>query len=257
MAAGFTSEPFTGGPATVTQDQDFTLDTISVHLDDTARVTQRLSVNAGVGSNGCRRSKGAIAWPGGSSTSRSLPRCPASARTQPPNTGPCSATTSWGFRAPQVWGYGSAATAGHGLVFEDGRSAELGTRVQALAGFAGAVTLWHNDYDDFGVDHDGSYNNLGEITARGVDFELEWDAGRVWEPLTGLSFFAGLTLQNSELGSGPFDGNDVPYAWHDKASWRVRYARWGWSATLGGTYVGDSYSDEANTVTPSADGRLG
>jgi outer membrane receptor for Fe3+-dicitrate len=40
-------------------------------------------------------------------------------------------------------------------------------------------------------------------------------------------------------------------------SWRVRYARWGWSATLGGTYVGESFSDEANTTAPSADGRLG
>jgi outer membrane receptor protein involved in Fe transport len=162
-----------------------------------------------------------------------------------------------GFRAPQVWGYGSAAAAGHGLVFEDGRSAELGTRVLALAGFAGAATLWHNDYDDFGVFYDGSYNNLGEITAKGVDLELEWDAGRVWEPLTGLSLFGSVTLQNSELGSGPFAGNDVPYAWHEKASWRIRYARWGWSATLGGTYVGDSYSDEANTAIASADGRLG
>lgn len=253
-----TSEPFTGGPATLTQDQDFTLDTISVHLDDTARVTERLSVNAGVRLEWLPTVEGrdrVAGWEFDESFFAALPGFGASYQL----------TEHWavfgnyflGFRAPQVWGYGSAAAAGHGLVFEDGRSAELGTRVQALAGFAGAVTLWHNDYDDFGVYYDGSYNNLGEITAEGVDFELEWDAGRVWEPLTGLSFFAGLTLQNSELGSGPFDGNDVPYAWHDKASWRVRYARWGWSATLGGTYVGDSYSDEANTVTPSADGRLG
>lgn len=253
-----TSEPFAGGPATLTQDQEFTLDTISLHLDDTVWVTDRLTVNAGVRLEWLPTVEGrdrVAGWEFDESFFAALPGLGASYKL----------TERWavfgnyflGFRAPQVWGYGSADTAGHGLVFEDGRTAELGTRVQGVAGFAGAVTLWHNDYDDFGVYYDGSYNNLGEITAKGVDLELEWDAGRVWKPLTGLSVFAGLTLQNSELGSGPFAGNDVPYAWHEKASWRVRYARWGWSATLGGAYVGDSFSDEANTAIPSADGRLG
>lgn len=61
----------------------------------------------------------------------------------------------------------------------------------------------------------------------------------------------------SELESGPFAGNDVPYAWHQKASWRLRYSRWNWTATLGGTYVGDSFSDEANTEATNPTGNLG
>lgn len=253
-----TSEPFGGGPETLTQDQDFTLDTLSLHVDDTVRLTDRLTVNAGVRLEWIPNVEGrdrVAGWEFDESCFAPLPGAGVSYRL----------TDQWavfgnyflGFRAPQVWGYGSAAAAGHGLVFEDGRSAEVGTRVQALAGLTGAVTLWHNAYDDFGVYYDGSYNNLGEIRAQGVDFELEWSAGPVWKPLEGFSVFAGLTLQDSKLGSGPFDGNDVPYAWHQKASWRVRYARSGWSATLGGTYVGESFSDEANTTTPSADGRLG
>jgi outer membrane receptor protein involved in Fe transport len=162
-----------------------------------------------------------------------------------------------GFRAPQVWGFGSAAAAGHGLDFEDSQAAELGTRIRGLGGFNGAVTLWHNHYDDFGVFYDGSYNNLGEILAKGVDFELEWNAGEVCAAMEGFSIFGAFTLQDSELKSGPFSGNDVPYAWHEKASWRLRYARWGWVASLGGTYVGDSYSDEANTEVGNANGNLG
>lgn len=253
-----TSEPYASGPATATQDQEFTLDTVSFHVDDTARLTDRLSLNVGVRLEWLPNVEGAdrvAGWDFNESLFTALPGVGASYKL----------TEHWavfgnyflGFRATQVWGYGSAAAAGHGLNLEDGRSAEVGTRVQALAGLGGTVTLWHNDDDDFGVYYDGTYNNLGEINAEGVDVELEWELGRVWEPLTGLALYGAVTWQNSELGSGPFEGNDVPYAWHEKASWRVRYARWGWSATLGGTYVGDSYSDEANTETPSADGRLG
>lgn len=253
-----TSEPFAGGPATLTQDQEFALDTLSFHLDDTVAVTDRLSVNAGVRLEWLPTVEGrdrVAGWAFDESFFAALPGAGASYRL----------TDHWavfgnyflGFRAPQVWGYGSAAAAGNDLVFEDGRNAEIGTRVQALAGWSGAVTLWHNDYDDFGVYYDGTYNNLGEITAQGVDFELGWDVGQVWQPLTGLSFSAALTLQDSELGSGPYAGNDTPYAWQQKASWRARYARSGWSFTFGGTYVGESFSDEANTAIPSADGRLG
>lgn len=253
-----TSEPFAGGPQTLTQDQEFSLDTLSFHVDDTVRVFDRLTVNAGVRFEWVPSAQGRdrlASWELDESFFAALPGVGASYKL----------TDHWavfgnyflGFRAPQVWGYGSAAAAGHGLVFEDGQSAELGTRIETWAGFDGAVTFWHNEYDDFGVYYDGSYNNLGEITAHGIDFELEWHAGRIWEPVDGFSVFAGLTLQNSELGSGPFAGNDVPYAWHEKAAWRIRYARWGWNLTFGGTYVGDSFSDEPNTVTPSADGRLG
>lgn len=253
-----TSEPFTGGPATLTQDQEFTLDTISAHVDDTFQPVERLAVNLGVRLEWLPNVEGhdrVAGWTFDEEFFAALPGAGLS----------YELTDRWavfgnyflGFRAPQVWGYGSAAAAGHGLVFEEGRSAELGTRVQALAGFAAAVTLWRNEYDDFGVYYDGSYNNLGKILANGVDLELTWEAGRVWTPLDGFSVFGAVTFQDSELGSGPFDGNDVPYAWHEKASWRLRYARWGWTATLGGTYVGDSYSDEANTEAANANGNLG
>ena len=37
----------------------------------------------------------------------------------------------------------------------------------------------------------------------------------------------------------------------------MSYERCGWLATLGGTYFGDSFSDEANTVGENPDGNLG
>ncbi len=252
------SEPFQRGPRTLTQDSEFKLDTLSLHVDDTFQPVERLTVNAGVrlewipSAHGRDRLAG---WRFDEQFFTALPGVGLSYEITP----------HWavfgnyfhGFRAPQVWGYGAAAAAGHGLVFEKGRAAEVGTRARGLAGLASAVTFWRNEYDDFGVFYDGSYNNLGEIGAQGVDFELEWEAGRVWDALEGLSVFGSLTLQDSKLRSGPSKGNDVPYAWGQKAAWRFRYARLGWTATAGGTYVSESFSDEANTSSPSADGRLG
>ncbi len=252
------SEPYTGGPEMLIQDQEFTLDTISFHVDDTFQPIERLTVNAGVRLEWLPNVEGHDSVAGWNFDETFFAALPGAG-------GSYELTDHWavfgnyfmGFRAPQVWGYGSAAMAGNDLVFEDGQTAELGTRVQGLAGISGAVTLWHNQYDNFGVYYDGSYNNLGEILAEGVDLEAEWDIGAVCDSLKGFSIFGAITFQVSELQSGPFEGNDVPYAWHEKASWRFRYARWGWTATLGGTYVADSYSDEANTSTPSPDGRLG
>ncbi len=252
------SEPIAGGARTLTQDQDFTLDTLSVHLDDTFQPIDRLTVNAGVRLEWLPNVEGSdrvAGWTFDDSFFTALPGAGVS----------YELTSKWavfgnyflGFRAPQVWGFSSAAAAGNRLDLESGRSAELGTRVQGLAGWGGAVTFWRNEYDDFGVFYDGSYNNLGEIRAQGVDVELDWDIGQTWEKLNGFSAFGAITLQDSELGSGPFAGNDVPYAWQQKASWRLRYSRSGWTAIIGGTYVGDSFANEANTAETNATGNLG
>ena len=67
-----------------------------------------------------------------------------------------------------------------------------------------------------------------------------------------------MTFQDAELESGPNAGNDVPYAWDTKAAWRARYEpAEDWVASLGGTYVGSSFSDDLNTVAQNATGNIG
>lgn len=252
------SEPFGGGPRALTQDQDFTLDTLSLHLDDTFQPIDRLTVQVGVRLEWVPNVEGMDRVSGWNYDDDYFTALPGFGLAY-------EITDSWavfgnyfhGFRSPQAWGFGSATQAGQGLDFENSRSAEIGTRLRGFGGLEGAVTLWRNEYDNLGVFYEGFYNNLGEILAKGIDFELEWHAGQVWSSMDGFSVFGAFTLQDSELRSGPFAGNDVPYAWHQKASWRFRYARAGWIASLGGTYVSDSYSDEANTAVTSANGNLG
>jgi outer membrane receptor for Fe3+-dicitrate len=91
----------------------------------------------------------------------------------------------------------------------------------------------------------------------GGDVTATWHAGDVWTPVEGLRFSGSLTVQRSEIDSGAFSGNDTPFVPDGVASWRVAYERSGWLATLGGTYMGESFADQANTAVPDATGSVG
>jgi len=161
-----------------------------------------------------------------------------------------------GFRAPQVWGYRFVED-GRDLDFEVGRTAEVGTRWQGGAGFGTALSLWRVEFDDYTTFVDGFYTNFGRIVTYGTDIEATWDAGEVFEGLEGFSLLGSMTFQDAELNEGADKGNDVPYAWGQKAAWRARYEREGWAFSLGGVHVGESFSDSANTSEDSDDGQIG
>jgi Fe(3+) dicitrate transport protein len=252
------SMPFGGGPSTTTRDSEFELNTLSFHIDDTFHPVERLAVQLGVRLEWIPTAEGSdniIPFDFEEEFFRALPGIGASYEL----CENAAAFANWfqGFRAPQVWGFGSVPPTDQQLDLEDGTSYELGVRAQALRGVAAQVTLWRLEFEDFGVFYTGFYENLGRIVSQGIDLEASWHLGDVWESLGGLSVGGSVTFQDAELRSGPSAGNDVPYAWDTKAAWYVRYARGGWTAFLGGTYVGESYSDEANTATESADGTLG
>ena len=250
-------EPFPGGPGTPTQDARYETDTISLHLDDTFHPAPRWTVRAGARMEWIPNTEGRDRLGGFEFEDeffRVLPGVGASYEVS--KKAALFANYFEGFRAPQVWGYAFATGSGS-LAFEQGRSIEVGARVEDYRGINASVTGWRTTYDDFGVFYTGFYENLGKIEALGVDFVLGYDFGRLSRRLRGLSFDGALTLQDSELRSGPDKGNQTPYAWRQKGSLRLRYERCGWLASVGGTYVGKSFSDEANTSTESADGTLG
>ena len=251
------SEPYPGGMGTPILDACYETDTISAHLDDTFHPAPRWTVRAGVRLEWVPSTEGRDRLGGFSFEDdfvRVLPGIGVSYQVS--KHAAVFANYYEGFRAPQVWGYADATTNGS-LEFEQGRSAELGVRVENYRGVTGSVTGWQTTYDNFGVYYTGFYENLGEIRARGVDFALGYDFGCLSRRLAGLSFDGSLTLQDSELQSGPNRGNRTPYAWRQKASLRTRYERGGWKASFGGTYVGDSFSDDANTNVESANGNIG
>lgn len=250
--------PYPTGMQTLLNDFEYTLQSYSMHLDDTVEPVEGLTVTAGARLEWIPTADGTDRVSGVSFEDDFFDILPGLGASY-------LLTDQWalyanyfeGFRAPQVWGFLSAPVDAN-LEFEQGRSAELGTRVEAVAGLYGSVALWRMQFDDFGVFYTGFYENLGRIEANGVDVVLEWEAGEVVEVLEGLVLSGSITFQDSELQEGPNAGNETPYAWNQKAAWRASYAfDPGWSASVGGIYVGESFSDEANTEQPSPDGLVG
>jgi len=247
------SEPFPGGAGTTTMDAEYHTYTLSAHVDDTWAITDKLTLVVGVRLEWVPETKGSDdlgGWTFEDDFFAALPGVGVNYAFTPHFA--VFANYYQGFRAPQVWGYGDAVGTGS-LSFEKSMLTEIGGRLIDYHAVSGAVTLWRTDYDDVGVYDSGSYENLGRILAHGIDLEVEWRLPWV----EGLALLGSCTLQDSELKSGPFDGNETPYAWNVKGAWRLRYERAGWRASIGGNYVGDSYSDSANTRTENPEGTLG
>jgi outer membrane receptor protein involved in Fe transport len=162
-----------------------------------------------------------------------------------------------------VWGFDtSSASPDQDLEFEHGSSWELGVRAITGEGWSGSLALWQTDFDDvafFGPTN--VYENIGDIRSEGVDLVVEYDLAALSGALEGLSFTGSLTLQDSEIvdAANPAnDGNETPYAWEEKAAWSLQYTtEERWRFALGGVYVGESFSDDANTKAGNANGNLG
>jgi Fe(3+) dicitrate transport protein len=189
-----------------------------------------------------------------------------------PGIGASYALSDWGavfanyqqsFRAPQAFGLDTSVTdPDQDLDFEQGQSWELGLRADTDAGFSGSLAAFEVDFDDvLFFNSAGLYENLGSIETRGVDVVLGDDLGASASTLAGLSVQGSLTFQEAEIVGAidpANDGNEVPYAWEQKAAWSVQYeSEERWRFALGGTHVGESYADEANTELEDANGTLG
>jgi len=247
------SEPFPGGAGTPTQDAEFNTYSVSAHIDDTWAITEKFTLIYGLRLEWIPETNGNDPIGGWDFSDEFFAVLPGAGFNYAFNQHVALfGNYHQGFRAPQVWGY-AFTTGDRSLKFERGDVGEVGVRVIDFRNVSGAITAWRTQYDDFGVFYTGFYENLGKIVAYGTDFELEWRIPGV----EGLTILGSATLQDSELKSGPNAGNETPYAWNVKAAWRIRYEKSGWRVSLGGNYVGDSFSDAANTSTPSADGTLG
>ena len=252
--------PLPGGPLVETQDIEYGIDALSMHLDDTFHPADDWTVVLGgrfeyVPKATGENSTGLAVFSFDENFSAFLPGIGVSWQARED----WSLFANWfeGFRAPQVWGFGGVPDPSNSEIdFERSRAFELGTRYRPSENSAASATLWRNEYDDFGVFYSGFYENLGKISAEGIDLEADWSA--MEGSLEGLSLTGSVTLQDTTLESGPNEGNSMPYAWDTKAAWRARYMlgeSWGFS--LGGTFVGSSFSDEANTVAENLNGNLG
>ena len=141
-------------PATRLQDNEYTLETLSFHVDDTFSPAEDWTVQLGVRGEWIPTAEGENTVGGATFTfdedfAALLPGAGVSWRF----ADSWAVFASWfqGFRAPQVWGFGlTPDPANAELEFEEASALELGVRHAGDHGLAASAVLWRNEYDDFG-----------------------------------------------------------------------------------------------------------
>jgi Fe(3+) dicitrate transport protein len=102
---------------------------------------------------------------------------------------------------------------------------ELGVKIEELGGVYGEATGWYRHYDlirDVGFD---SSDIVGSAHAGGVELDVEWELGEVWDPMTASSLYGGYAYMTSRIyDSLAFEGNKLP--------WYPAHEAWG-----GGLYA--------------------
>lgn len=261
-----TTEPFGGGAETRLADIDFKLSAFSAHVDDTLRPTEDLTLVAGVRAEWIPILEGKDHVTGEEQDDDDFALLPGfSASYEIGGWSALFGNYQKSFRAPQAFGLDTTiADPDQDLDFEDGQSWELGVRTDTPVGLSGSVAAFEVDFDDvLFFNAAGLYENIGNIETEGVDVVLGYDFGALSAKLRGLSLQGSMTWQDAEIVEAinpANEGNEVPYAWEEKAAWNVQYVSEDlWRYSLGGTYVGESFSDEANTEDENgtANGSIG
>jgi Fe(3+) dicitrate transport protein len=148
---------------------------------------------------------------------------------------------------------------------------ELGVRGRARGWLDYEVTAFLYDFQNQVVPDNESGGastelvNAGETLHVGVEAWATADLTRLFtgrcDPCrTALHLDAGYTFVHTEntTSGGLFEGNELPYAPQHVGSVGLRAAfPSGLEVGLLGQYVGEQFADQANTLSPSADGRRG
>ena len=253
------STPVAGGTTARITDSSFRLSALSLHVDDSFRPTEDILLTAGVRAEWIPKVEGSDTVSSLNYEDEFFALLPAfGASWVIADEWAIFANYGEGFRAPQFWGFAYATDPTDALDFEKGSNLEVGLRRESDDGWSGSVAAWQLNFDDYLVFDTGFYENVGAIKSKGMDLALRYELEDAADFLAGFSLQATATAQDSTLEEGPFRGNEVPYAWGLKSAWRLVYEdSTGWEASLGGTHVGSSYSDEANTAAENAGGNLG
>lgn len=130
---------------------------------------------------------------------------------------------------------------------------ELGARLQATDNLDIGATLFRIEHEDL-IQYDrpsDSYRNLGEARSQGLELTSTWHASER------LTLEANYTYLDTEQLSGDYKGNDLANASRHHLGASALYQYGLWQANLNGTYVGESYTDAANTRDETANGSAG
>jgi len=168
--------------------------------------------------------------------------------------------------SPQWYGYADAQKSLRApqvtqIVFGDNLDSELAWNYEAGVRYTPddalnlSAALYRIDFKNQ-IELDNTtrtYGNLGKTRHQGLEFEAQWKpfGSRNW------TLSAGYTFLDAKVRSGPYAGNQVPFASRHQFSLGARYSRDGTMVAVDTFYFSNSYSDKANTKTENSIASVG
>ncbi len=142
---------------------------------------------------------------------------------------------------------------------------EAGVRLAPTRGLSAEATVFTLDFENQIIPASQSGGatstliNAGQTLHRGAEFQAGVDFGQFFDWKSSLLLEGRYTyLPVARFGNGIFRGNRLPYAPQDLFSLVVGFRHPDWfGMQLDGTWVGDQFADNRETVAPSANGEIG
>jgi Fe(3+) dicitrate transport protein len=135
------------------------------------------------------------------------------------------------------------------LAPETSNSVELGLKALELGGIYGEVTGWYKEFTNFIDVGQESFDVIPKIHLWGIESEISWYPGEVWDGVGELELYAGYGWTDSYIMGliGTPDGNEMP--WYPKhEAWAGASYGFEFGLTFGAdfTYMGKQYTDYQN-----------
>jgi Fe(3+) dicitrate transport protein len=146
-------------------------------------------------------------------------------------------------------------TYGGSLVSEMAWNYEAGMRFTSYKDIGASLSAFHFTVDnkiEF-VNQTVGYRNLNKVRHQGIETEFSWRK----EHLKGLNFSTRYTLLGTKQLSGPFEGNQLPYAPRHQIYLESNYRTSAWDIHLDGFYRTKVFTDSADTVNENSTGSIG
>jgi Fe(3+) dicitrate transport protein len=140
------------------------------------------------------------------------------------------------------------------LTPETSNSVELGLKALELGGIYGESTVWYKEFSHFIDVGEDSFDEIPKIHIWGVESEIYWYPGEVWDIRGEIELYAGYGWTDSYMLGLAIDGNQMP--WYPKhEAWAGASYEFDFGLTFGADYIymGRQYTDYQNREVEDMD----
>ncbi|PRP96752.1 Fe(3) dicitrate transport protein FecA precursor [Enhygromyxa salina] len=130
---------------------------------------------------------------------------------------------------------------------ETSNSAELGLKALELGGVYGEVTGWYKEFTNFIDVGQDSFDVIPKIHIWGVESELSWYPGEVWDQVGDLELYAGYGWTDSHIVGLTYSGSQMPW-YPEHEAWAGTSYGFDFGLQFGAdfSYTGRQYTDYEN-----------